>query len=505
MPRRALRKRIARVVTTAAVDAAAAAAATAVALRAPRTAAAIASHAPEHQEKGGRVAALFPNGKTLAIEAVVIAALIALVAFLVYHFTVHRIVNHRPLGGANVDISNVDFDQSQAAFAIDPKNSKHLFGASNDTGLEVLRIYESTNGGKTWTRSDGPAVAGGSCVHGNPRVAFGRDGRELLTFLAAPFCGDSLTPYLVVTSRTAGERWAPLARVTRPTWKYGFDDAPDIAVDPRSGHVTLTWTQGISKEAAQTSTSTSADGGKTWSRAMPLWFKLDHPHLTRIAYASNGDEYVTGIDAKLGLWAYRVGQGEPMAAAKIVANPAAGCAQTAGDPLPKELGACEGPDPTISVAGNRVVIVYGDVGAGGSPDVFAVTLTRDLKPISRVQINAPDKKDLQLLPVSTVDPTTGTFWACWYDTTYDPNQHRVWFTCSASKNGRTWSTPVRAAAKPTDANILYGILGKAGAYPSVSARNGVVHVFWADGRVIENSSDIFTAAIPERFALTQRG
>jgi hypothetical protein len=451
------------------------------------------------------VAALFPNGKTLAIEAVVIAAVIALAAFLVYHFTVHKIVNHRPLGGANVDVSNIDFDQSQAAFAVDPTNPKHLFGASNDTGLEVLRIYESTNGGKTWSRSNGPAVAGGSCAHGNPRVAFGRDGRELLTFLAAPFCGDSLTPYLVVTSRRAGERWAPLARVTPPTWKYGFDDAPDIAVDPRTGHVTLTWTQGISKEAAQTSTSTSADGGKTWSRAVPLWFKLDHPHLTRVTYASNGDEYVTGIDAKLGLWAYRVGQGEPMTAAKIAANPAAGCAQTAGDPLPQELGACEGPDPTISVAGDRVVIVYGDVGAGGSPDIYAVTLTRDLKPISRVQINPPDKKDLQLLPVSTVDPTTGTFWACWYDTTYDPNQHRVWFTCSASKNGRTWSKPVRAAAEPTDTNILYGTLGKAGAYPSLSARNGVAHVFWADGRIIDNSSEIFAAAIPERLALTQRG
>src|SRR3954470_7105721 len=146
MPRRALRKRIARVVTTAAVAVAAAAAAdaTAVAVRAPRTAAAIASHAPEHQGKGGRMAALFPNGKTLAVEAVVIAGLIALVAFLVYHFTVHKIVNHRPLGGANVDVSNVDFDQSQAAFAIDPKNPQHLFGASNDAGLEVLRIYEST-------------------------------------------------------------------------------------------------------------------------------------------------------------------------------------------------------------------------------------------------------------------------------------------------------------------------------------------------------------------------
>src|SRR4051794_35647633 len=202
MPRRALRRRVAPVGTTAA--AAAAAAATAVARPAPRTAAAVASHAPLHQGKGGRLGALFPNGKTLAIQAAVIAAVIALAAFLVYHFTVHKIVNHRPLGGANVDVSNVDFDQSQAAFAVDPTNPKHLFGASNDTGLEVLRIYESTNGGKTWTRSNGPAVEGGSCAHGTPRVAFGRGGRGVLPFLAAPVCGGSPTPHPLVASRGPG-------------------------------------------------------------------------------------------------------------------------------------------------------------------------------------------------------------------------------------------------------------------------------------------------------------
>src|SRR3954471_15790922 len=146
MPRRGRRKRIARAVTTAAVDAVAVAA-TAVARPAPKTAGAIASHAPEQDGKGGLLAALFPNTKALAIEGAIIAGLIVLVAFLVHHFTVHEIVNHRPLGGGNVDVSNVDADQSQAAFAIDPTNPRHLFGASNDAGLEVLRVYESTDTG----------------------------------------------------------------------------------------------------------------------------------------------------------------------------------------------------------------------------------------------------------------------------------------------------------------------------------------------------------------------
>ena len=103
----------------------------------------ISRRSSELREEGGRLAALFPESRALAIEAAVIAGLIVLVAFLVYHFTVHKIVNHRPLGGANVDVSSATADQSEAAFAIDPADAKRIFGASNDTGLEVVRLYES--------------------------------------------------------------------------------------------------------------------------------------------------------------------------------------------------------------------------------------------------------------------------------------------------------------------------------------------------------------------------
>jgi hypothetical protein len=42
---------------------------------------------------------LLPRGKGLLVEAVVIALLLALAAFLIYHFTVHTIRNSRSLGG----------------------------------------------------------------------------------------------------------------------------------------------------------------------------------------------------------------------------------------------------------------------------------------------------------------------------------------------------------------------------------------------------------------------
>jgi hypothetical protein len=456
------------------------------------------------------LAALFPNGRTLAVEAVVIAALIALAAFLVYHFAVHTIVNKRPLGGPNVNVSPVDFDQSEAAFAIDPSNPKLLFGASNDSGLEVLRIYRSADGGKTWRSTDGPAVPGGSCAHGAPSVGVDATGRQYLAFLASQYCGDSLTPYLVVTSRAnAHHRWSKLVRVAPQTWKYGFDDAPSLALGPKPGTLYVAWTRGLAKTKATVVVSASTDGGRTWSAPHPISPALAHPHRVRIAVAANGDVYAAGIDAKTGLWITRSTDGGrtfavPHPAAQLLANPAAGCALTADAPLPKELSGCEGPDPTLTVGKDRVTVVYSDVGRNQTPDVFAASLGLDLKPVAHVQVNPPDsKKTQQFMPVSALDATTGTLWACWYDTTFDPHAHRAWFTCSASRNGRTWSGPVRASSQPTSPTIIYGTLGNAGLYPALAAHGGVAHAFWADGRVIADSTDIFTAAIPEHVALAQ--
>jgi hypothetical protein len=312
-----------------------------------------------------------------------------------------------------------------------------------------------------------------------------------------------------VTTRAAPTaRWAPLVRVAKPTWKYGFDDAPRIAVDESSGRVYLAWTRSLSKTEATIVVSSSSDGGKTWSAATPVSATLEHPHHATLAVAANGDLYIGGIDAKLGVWVARSTDAgktftPPQAAAALRANPAGGCALTAQDPLPKELTGCAGPDPTISVGKNRVYVVYGDVGVNQTPDVYAVTLDPELKVVSRAQVNPVEtKKTQQFLPAAGLDPTTGVLWACWYDTTFDPNAHRAWFTCSASRDGRTWTAPLRASDEPTAPNILYGTLGGKGLYGAVAARHGVAHVVWADGRVIANSSDLFTAAIPEKAAFS---
>jgi hypothetical protein len=146
--------------------------------------------------------------------------------------------------------------------------------------------------------------------------------------------------------------------------------------------------------------------------------------------------------------------------------------------------------------------VYDDVGANRTPDVYVTMLDSRLQPRFNVQVNPPDKGSTQqFFPAAAVDASTGVLWACWYDTTFDPNAHRAWFTCSASRDGRTWTPPERAAVEPVMVNDLYTeIRGSTGFAPAVVAERGVAHPFWIGVNAVNFGQDIYTAALSERKA-----
>jgi hypothetical protein len=447
----------------------------------------------------------------LLSEVVIVLGVVVLIGFLVYHFTVHTIRNTRTLAGANVDVSSAQQTQSEASFSIDPSHPQVLFGATNDTGRETVRVHVSANGGRTWRGSNAPAVSGGSCAHGQPRTAIDRSGRQYLAFLAASYCGDSLTPYLVVTSRdSSAARWSPLVRVTAKAWKFGFDDWPALAVDERSGRLYLAWSRSLSASKAVIVVSASDDRGRTWSRPHDVSRSLEHPHLASIAVAPGGDVYVAGIDAKLGVWITRSTDGggsfaAPSRASPLLDNPAGECSLAGASPLPREETTCFGPDPTVLAGRDRVLVVYDDQGSNKSVDVYAAVLSPGLRPLARVRVNPPDAGNAQqFFPAAALDASTGVAWACWFDTTFDSNAHRAWFTCSASKNGSTWAPPLAASSAPTPPPDLLGAAAKLGLTPSVAAFGGTAHAFWPDGRIIDNGFDVFTAGTSQGRALTPR-
>lgn len=455
------------------------------------------------EPKGGLRAALSQQ-KKLGIEAAVVLVVLAVGAFLVFHFVVKTIRNTRPLGGANVVVTHgYNATENETSFAIDSRRADVIFGGSNE-----LRTYTSLDGGRSWRGTAGPPLPVSVCPHGEPKAA-AAGARQVIAFLAGSPCGDDITPYLVVTSRAGpGGRWSRPVRVAQPAWKYGFDDAPSIAAGPTGQTLYLSWTRGLSGNQAGVVVSRSDDAGRTWSRPVVVAPPANRPHLSSIAVARNGDVYAAGIDAKHGIWISRsTNDGRtftpPQTATPLHANPAGTCATATAQPLPKDETSCIGPDPTVLATDTGAFVVYDDVGANRTQDVYIASVGPDLRRRFVRPVTPPDRGSTQqFFPVAARDGTTGALWACWYDTTFDPHGHRAWFTCSASRTGRTWSSPERAAEKPTMVSDLYTDLQQTNGFtPSLVAGRGIAHPFWIGIDPGSFRQDIVTARLPEHAAL----
>ena len=98
-------------------------------------------------------------------------------------------------------------------------------------------------------------------------------------------------------------------------------------------------------------------------------------------------------------------------------------------------------------------------------------------------IGSTKKKADQFWPASAVDASTGKLWACFYDTSGDSDRQHAWFTCTSSRDGKRWSTPVRATSESQNQGVLwedariagYGDSGGYGGYVGVAAAGGVAY------------------------------
>ncbi len=86
-------------------------------------------------------------------------------------------------GGAgrpsDIDVSRAPGPQNEPAIAVDPRDSRILLAGSNSWSERTTRVYNSTDGGKSWSSTPGPPLARG--VPGravDPLVGIDRSGRQ---------------------------------------------------------------------------------------------------------------------------------------------------------------------------------------------------------------------------------------------------------------------------------------------------------------------------------------
>jgi peptide/nickel transport system permease protein len=448
--------------------------------------------------------------RRLLLEALAVLLVTAGAAVAVYVLSVDEVGSPWRTAGTQIqNVSHARGVQTEVTVAVSPSNPRVLFAASNDSLERTIRVYSSTDGGRTWSSKVGPYLGFDDCARGEPAVTIAPDGREYAAFIVNPYCtGESPYPYLVVASRADHDAKWLVRRVGVRRAINLFDAKPAIASAP-DGRVHVAWTRALSQTYATTVLSSSADGGRTWSTPRVVSRRLAHPQLVSLTVDSRA-LYLAGVDARFGIWIARStdrgGDFSVRRAGPLRGNRAATCAFLQRRfPIPFEANHCNGPNPTVTIADRRVYVTYGAAEANQTEGVRVSVFDRSLRPVWAGRVGPADEgKADQFWPAAAADPSSGLLWVCYYDTTGDPSRKQAWFSCTVSSNGRDWSTPLRTTEASANQHVLvedariygFGDLIGHGGYTGLAVAGGTAYPMWIDTRDLQaRLHEIFAARI----------
>ena len=426
--------------------------------------------------------------------------------------------------GPNVAVSRLEGPQNEPTVVIDPSDDRILLAGSNSFTEGTMRSYSSTDGGGTWEVGavfPKPASRDITCA-ADPGVAIDRLGRQFFSFIRSTPCGVG-APRLYVASRAGPQAaWEKPVQVASLAGAR-FDDKPWIAVDAsRSSRfrnrVYVTWTRFTLNNDSRVMLSYSDDAGMSWSSPVRVSKTGSELSYANVAVSRNGTVYVAWDDSTdFHVQIARSTDGgasfEPertAAAFSIVPIPRCG----SGFVIPALRLKCTHANPQIAIDTSdgryrgRVYVTYLQTEFFGNQGVRVAILDSRLKtlagyPLTRLGvpvalIRRTARRD-QFWPQSAVDPSTGTVWACFYDTKGDPERKRAHYSCTVSVNGGTrWARSVPVASVASDATQEGADPREYGDYEGLAVANGVAHPIWTDTRDLATlHEEIYTARLTE--------
>ncbi len=202
-------------------------------------------------------------------------------------------------GVRNVPVSPVQARLPQAGVVVaeDPADSRHLVLALNDyNARQGMSVAVSENGGAAWTQVQLPKLPQG--YFGDPQLAFAPHGRIYLAGTAYDGVGKPRQAVRLsinlLSSDDGGRSWRWLGRPSGPIPAPPIlDDYPALAVDPRSGVVTVAWTR-IAGNDESIAVAHSSDGGRTFSA--PLLLPEQRAESASVVLTKSGDPVVAFMD-----------------------------------------------------------------------------------------------------------------------------------------------------------------------------------------------------------------
>ncbi len=387
----------------------------------------------------------------------------------------------------------------EPSIAVSSKNPLQMVA-----GAVLDRIYRSSNGGKTWSKSTLKSPYG---VFGDPTIIADPKGNFYFAHLSDPTGGQWRDPEIldrivIQKSSDAGASWTGggFAGMHHPK----DQDKQWLAVDPKSNRLYATWTEFDlyeSKKASDKSRilfSSSADDGATWSETLPISQLegdcLDDDNTTEGAVPAigpNGEVYVS--------WAYqeKIFFDRSLDGGKtwldkdvLVANQPGGW--TVDVPGIFRANGLPITATDLSNGPNRgaIYVNWADQRNGvNDTDIWLAKSTNGGKNWSApIRVNNDGKGKQQFFTWLAVDSVTGYLYIVFYDRrAYEDNQTDVYL--AVSKDGGATFINKKISASPflPSRGVFFGD------YNNISAYDGIVRPIWT--RCTGGQLSIWTALI----------
>lgn len=457
--------------------------------------------------------------------------------------------------GTNVNVSNEAGPQSETDIAIDPTDPNHLIGGSNSISSDgAMRVYESFDGGQTWTNSKLPLAA--APVNGftsDPAVTFDKKGNAYYSFLGIDSQGNQ-TSLVNLVKPKGTTQWGGMTTVPNVNADKNFMTS-DMTNGPNSGNVYIAWDNNNADNSQQVRLATSSDQGKTWSttkvnnqgttvigsdpkvgpngEVYVAWANYKD-HTININKSTDGGKTFSPTDTQIHQWTAPTGSGLDV---KIPADPQRGVTTFPSIDVDRSGGPNNGTVYCAYMDGDNTngyhVLVQSSKDGGKT---WAAP-----KQVDDPSGNTPGRHD-HFMPRLAVDQSDGSVNVVWYDTRNDASNKKADVYYSRSTDGgQSFEANTRVSSQSSDetgGNAAPGVAGNGaeveragnrggvyarpgvgedddgedgrperttddvlsdangyGDYLGLAASNGKVQAFWSDGRPGNKDEDVFAATI----------
>jgi hypothetical protein len=336
------------------------------------------------------------------------------------------------VNAANRNVSKKAGYQGETTVAIDPTNAKHILTSSNDlTGSNAAQVYETVDGGQTWTN----AGVGLTSLCYDPWLDFNAAGDAFFSYE----CSNESYAYRIHGTNT----WV---KTTFPVSLVG--NAPDrdmVQVDtgPSSSFKNTVYIGYDDNGAGNTAYVLYSRDGKTgWARSNALGTGTIG---VNVAVSPNGTVYATWLHYGTSqlMMAKSTNGGVSFGAAVVVTTLLQNTSSFfVSIPPQQSRGIVFMPFTEASTPGSpnpsRVYVSYEDRATVGNAElnIYVISTDNGSTFASRVKVNDDTGGAYQFFPAIAVAPN-GTVGVSFYDTRNDATNHKTDQYFGSSSNGGT--------------------------------------------------------------------